>query len=446
MKFRGLLVSVALLAVLGGLLYWSNRKQKGADAKPAADSGPKILAIPEDQIREVRIQKTGGENTLLRKGDDGKWQIVEPKPARADQDSVSSLVSTLSSLSADKLVEDKAADLAAYGFNQPALTVKVTKKDGKVDDLIIGDDVPTGSGSYARLGSDARVFTVAGYTKTNLDKSANDLRDKRLLTFDTEKLTRVDLQAKGQDLEFGKNNQNDWQILKPKPMRADGSQVEELVRKLKDAKMDSGGSGDDAKKAAAAFAGAARVALVTVSDAGGNQQLEVRKDKDKNYYAKSSVLEGVYKIGSELGDGMDKKPEDFRNKKLFDFGWTDPDKVEVRNGPAAPVTYHKSADKWLAGQKQVDGPSVQGFVDKLRELGATKVLDAGGGGGSPVFEATVTSNGGKRVEKVTVSRQGASIFAKRENEPGIYELDGKSVEGLQKAASEVKDYQPPKTK
>ena len=41
--------------------------------------------------------------------------------------------------------------------------------------------------------------------KSSLDKRPDDLRDKRLLTFDSDKLTRVELQAKGQAIEFGKN-------------------------------------------------------------------------------------------------------------------------------------------------------------------------------------------------------------------------------------------------
>ena len=443
MKFRGLLIAVALLAVLGGVVYWSNSKQKSGDTK-TADTTTKVLTIPEDQIREVRIEKTGGERTLLRKGDDGKWQIVEPQPLRADQETVNSMVTALASLSADKIVEEKVADVAPYGLNKPGLTVKVVRKDGKTSDLAIGDEVLTGSGSYAKVGGDPRVFTIANFTKSSLEKTANDLRDKRLLTFDSEKLTRVNVNAQGQDVEFGKNNQNDWQILKPKPLRADGSQVEELIRKLKDAKMDPSVMPEDAKKAAAAFGSGARVAVVTVSDAAGNQQLEVRKDKDKNYYAKSTAVDGVYKVGSDLGDGLDKKLEDFRNKKLFDFGWNDPTKVEVRRGVNAPVTYAKSGEKWMAGQKQMDAASVQGLVDKLRDLNAAKFLEAGAG--ATVIEATVTSNDGKRVEKVTVMKQGEKYFAKRENEPSIYELDGKAAEELQKAASEVKDYQEPKKK
>ncbi len=83
--------------------------------------------------------------------------------------------------------------------------------------------------------------------------------------------------------------------------------------------METGVLPEDATKAAAAFGTGARVAVVSVADAAGNQQLEVRKDKDKNYYAKSSVVEGVYKVGGDIGEGLEKKLDDFRNKKLFDF-------------------------------------------------------------------------------------------------------------------------------
>ena len=412
MKPRGLLAAVIVLAALGGLLYWSNRKQKAEAAKPATDAAAttKILSIPEDQIKEISLKKNGGEATVLRLGGDGKWQLAEPKQQGADQDAAKSLI--------------------GYGLNAPTMDVTVTKKDGKSQDLLIGDDTPTGGGSYAKLAGDPHVYTIATYVKTAIDKTPNDLRDKRLLTFDQDKLTRVDvLTAKGETIEFGKNNQNDWQILKPKPMRADGSQVEELIRKLKDAKMDATISDEDAKKAAAGFASGTKVATASVTDASGTETLDVRKDKDKNYYAKSSAVDGIYKVTADLGDGLDKKVDDFRNKKLFDFGWTDPNKIEIGKS-----TFEKAGDKWMSGSKQMDAPSVQSVVDKLRDLAATKFLDSAPGVGASVLDVTVSSNNGKRVEKVSIAKQGDTYFAKRENEPSIYELDSKAVEDLQKAA------------
>src|SRR5215471_8399934 len=305
MKFRGLLAAVVLLAALGGAAWWSERKEKANAGKPPADAPPKILTIPDADFQQIQLVKKAGDTTILKKTD-GKWQIIQPKPLAADQDSVNSLVSSLSSLSSDRLIEDKASDLSSYGLTSPAEQVAVTRKDGKVQTLLVGDDTPTSSGVFAKLEGDPRVFTIASYVKSSLDKTSKDLRDRRILTFNSDKLTRVDLTAKGQGIEFGKNNQNEWQILRPRPLRADGLQVDELVRKLRDAKMDISGTDDDAKKAVAGFSTGTRIAVATVTDSNGNQEIEVRKDKDKNYYAKSSVVAGTYKVMSDLGDGLDK--------------------------------------------------------------------------------------------------------------------------------------------
>jgi hypothetical protein len=431
MKPKGLLVAVAVLAILGGLIWWSNKREATA-SKKSADTSTKLLSIPDDQFQEIKIKKLTGELQDLQRVN-GKWRLTQPSQLSADPDTVGSMVTTLASLNADKLIEDKATDLQPYGLHLPTLDITVVKKDGKSDQLLIGDDTPTGSGAYAKLAGDARVFTVASFTKTSLDKTPTDLRDKRLLTFDTDKLTRLELAAKGTPVEFGKNNRNEWQILKPRPLRADGSQVETLITKLKDAKMDLAGAQLDIAKS---FAASAKVATAVVADANGNQTLEVRRDKDKNCYAKSSAVEGVYKVASDLADALDKNLDDFRNKKLFDFGFSDPSKVELKT-----ATYTKSGDKWLAGSKTMDNTSVQNLIDKLRDLSASKFPEKGGG--QPVFEAKVTSDGGKRVEKVVISKQGTQYFAQRENEPSIYELDSKAVDDLQKAASDVKEPPPP---
>jgi len=105
MKFRGLLAAVVVLAALGGAAWWSEKKQKADAAKPSADSPPKILTIPDDQFKQIDLVKKAGDTTALIKAD-GKWQIVQPKPLAADQDSVNSLVSSLASLASDRLIED----------------------------------------------------------------------------------------------------------------------------------------------------------------------------------------------------------------------------------------------------------------------------------------------------------------------------------------------------
>jgi hypothetical protein len=439
MRIRGLLVAVVLLAALGVGLYFSNKDKAAEAAKPPADAPPKILALTEGDITKVTLKKKGADETVLEKAN-GKWQITAPKPYPADQDTASQLVASTANVSGDRVVEDKASNLSAYGLNTPMLEVDITGKGGKVSKLKIGDDTPTNSGSYAIVDGDPRVFTVASYVKTGVDKSLNDLRDKRLLRFDQDKLSRVELIAKKQDIEFGRDK-DQWQIVKPKPLRADGLQVDEMLRKLKDAKMDLTLSDDDAKKAAAGFASGTPVATVKLTDPSGTQEIEIHKNKD-DYYAKSSVAPGVFKTTPELGAGVDKALDDFRNKKLFDFGFNDPGKIQMHaNGKS--FDFQKGGDDWFSNGKKMDSTSIQSFVDKLRDLAASKFLDTPSLGASTA-DITVVSNNGKLTEKLLIAKQGSDYVAQRQNEPAIYGLDTKTVDDLVQAASDVKPAPPVK--
>src|SRR5581483_6791538 len=430
MKNRGLLLSAVVIAALGGLLYWSNHHKPTETVQAAVDTPPKILSLNDSDVNRVELKKKDGADLVVQK-QDGKWQITSPQQLRTDDSAVSGMVSSLSSLSSDRLVEDKADNVGQFGLTSPALEVDVSAKND-THKLLIGDDTPTGSASYAKLENDPRVFTIASYTKSNIDKSLNDLRDKRLLTAEPDKVSRVDLNANGQQLEFGRNK-DQWQILKPKPLRADSFAVDELVRKLTDAKMDL--TSDDQKKAASAFASGKPVASATLTTDSGNQQLQVRKNKN-DYYAKSSLVAGVYKVSTDVGEGVNKKLDDFRNKKLFDFGYTDPDKIEIiKDSKSYFLT--KGGDDWWSGEgKKLDLASAESVLDKLRDLQATKFADSGFG--TPILEADVVSNSGKRSEKVQIAKSGDGYIAKRESDPSLYVLDSKAVEDLQNAMTSLK--------
>jgi hypothetical protein len=433
MPFRGLLAAIGVLAVLAGAVWWSENRVDTKSEK-GADEAPKLVSLKEDEVRRIEVVRKDEPPTVLEK-DNAGWQLKQPKPLRVDSDSVSSLVSAFTGLSWDRLVEEKAADLGTFGLNEPSLKITANGKQS----LLIGDETPTGGGFFARLEGDPRVFSIHSGTKSSLDKSWKDLQDKRLLTFDESKLTRVEMAAKGQTMEFGKNAQNEWQITRPRPMRADNLAVEEVVRKLKDAKMDTSASDEDAKGFAGKFTGGTRVATVNVTDASGTQTLEVRKN-GSDYFARSSVVEGFHKVGTDIGEGLDKNLDDFRNKKLFDFGFNEPSKLEVQDGDKA---YHlvKGGEKWWQNGKEMDSASVQSLIDKLRDLTATGFAE--GGTGAPSMTVTVTSNDGKRTERVTISKSGDNWLAQRENEPTIYRLDGKAAEDIGKAAADVKAPPPP---
>jgi len=442
MKLRGLIVATVVLAGLTGILYWSNHHKPAETTEASADSPPKILTLKEDDIAKIDIKKKGAEDLVLTRNSSGKWQMTAPQSLGIDQPVVSGMAATLSSLSSQRLVEEKATNLSQYGLAEPALETDLTAKDNKTYKLLIGDSTPTGNALYAKLDGDPRVFTMASYERNSIDKSVNDVRDKRLLTVDQDKISQVELLAKKQDVIFGRNK-DEWQIIKPKPARADGSKVDELVRALVDAKMDLSGTDQDAKKIATAFASGTPVATAKVTGESGTQELQVRKNKD-DYYAQSSAVAGIYKVASSVGSGVDKDPEEFRDKKLFDFGFDEPNKIEVHDGAKAYFLTRSGQDWWNGSSKKMDASGVQSVIDQLRDLSAAKFVDTGFS--TPALELTVTSNDGKRMEEVLISKNGESYVAERENEPSLYQLDGKAVGDLQKAAEDMKPEATPMAK
>jgi len=422
---KRLMIGAVLLLGLSGALWWSN-KQEPKPATSAEDS-PKVLEIPQDQISRIEIRRTGADPVVLAKG--ANWTIEAPKKLPADNDAVGAVVSAMAVVNSDRLVDEKVADFGPYGLKSPILSLVVNRKDGKSHTLHLGDNAPSGTGAYARVEGETRLFLVSSYTRSALEKTWRDLRDKRLLPFDSEKLTRVELGS----IEFAKNNANAWTIVKPQAYRADNFAAEELVRKLKDSKMEVTNDTEAEAGFPAKFAAAKPVGIAKVTDNKGTMQIEVRAGKEKDYYAKSSAVEGVFKTTTELGEALAKGLDDFRNKKPFEFGFAQPDSVEVKQDG---VTYHftKAGTDWKKDGKNIDPGSVQQLLDRLRELTATKF--AASASGAPFAEYTV----GK--EKVIVNKQGDAYYARRANESEVFVLDSKAVTEVKDLAAAAKEVAP----
>ena len=387
MSLTKLLIAAVVLLGLTGVVWWVTKHPEDKTANTAAS--PKLLAVSDTQLQSLDLQKKGSAPLTLTK-DKTRWVISAPAAYAADQDATTSLASSLSSVNADSVIDEKPGDLSKYGLADPSLTLTAHEKNGKTDKLIFGDDIPAGTTVYAQVAGDKKVYSLPSSLKTSLGKDLNDLRDKRLLTFDSGQLSRIEIVQPKSDVEFGKVNQTDWQILKPQPYRADNFQVEDLLRKLSDAKIDPAAKPDDA-----AFNSGKVVATAKVTDPSGVQTLDVRSNKD-DFYAHSSLLAGTFKISSDLGKLLQKPVDDFRNKKLFDFGFSDLSRLQIHKA-ASEKTYVRSGSDWKADGKTMDSGNIQSVIDKLRDLSATEFVTSGFG--APDLWITAVSNDGKRTEK-----------------------------------------------
>ena len=431
-------IAVVVLAALSGVLYWSNHRKPSPDGSVVnANAAPVILNDSAASIANLTIKPKGEPPVTLVKAGSDAWQITAPKDMAADQDSVAQLLGYLSPLKAQRVVSDNAANLGAFGLAQPAVEIDITEKNHAAQKLLVGDDTPTGDAAYAMVEGDPRVFTMLTYDKTGLNKGLESLRDKRLMNLTLDKIHQIDLTHGGESLEL-LHKGSDWEVEKPGPSRADPMAAGTLADTLSTTQMNLNQPASQA--ADAAFARGSLVATVDVTGPAGKQTLEVKKDKD-NYYARSSYAQGIFQVDASLATELTKKAEDFRDKSVFDFRYSDPNEVDVqiegqKAGNAAQLWHlARNGQNWQEAGKKMDADSCEAVVSALRSLTAAKFQSSGFS--SPEITATVKSNNGARVEKVSIAKSGSEYLAKRENEPTIYVLDAGAVEGLEKAANGV---------
>ena len=104
----------------------------------------------------------------------------------------------------------------------------------------------------------------------------------------------------------------------------------------------------------------------------------------------------------------------------------------------------RGGQDWWDNGKKMDEDSVRSLISNLRDLSADKFVDSGFT--TPEIEATVTSEDGKRVERVQISKSGANYIAKRENDGTLYQLITTAVDDLQKSLAGMKPALAPATK
>src|SRR3954471_4766447 len=100
---------VALVAIVAYIYFVDSKKPAdNAEAKDKAFAG-----ITADDVEEVQIKVAGGDTSRLQKVD-GKWRLVEPLKAEADNTEASNIASTLASIDIQRVVEENASNLKQY--------------------------------------------------------------------------------------------------------------------------------------------------------------------------------------------------------------------------------------------------------------------------------------------------------------------------------------------
>jgi hypothetical protein len=444
---RGVRSTILLLAVFLGLLayvyFYEAKKPGGQDA---GEPRQKVFTVEADKIEELQITLASGDRSVIKKIN-GTWTMLAPAQANADQTEVTSIATSLASLERQRVVDDNPADIAQYGLATPRVEVAFRKTGDKdVTRLFLGEKTPTGGDLYAKLPAEKRVFLVSSFLDGTFNRTAFDLRDKKVLVFDREMASALEVVTRDGPVKLALVN-TQWQLTTPVAARADASAVDGAIGRLQTAQMKSFVAADVPENELGKYGLDKPDITVSVVSGSARASLAIGKAADGgNLYARDLSRPMVFTVESALATDLKKKADDFRPKDLFEFKPFTIVRLEITRG-AATVAFEKSkgkdgAEKWRqVGQtKDLDQAKVDALLSSLSSITVDKYVDVTTKTGiaSPVAVVVAKFDDGKKEEKVTFGRVGTDVFAARSGDAGAAQVAASRLDEMLKSLEVLK--------
>ena len=181
--------------------------------------------------RTIRFQKAGGS-----------WQLAEPASTRSDEAAIEGLLGQLDGLQMRSVAAPEAEDLARFGLDTPAATIRVGSGSSSAE-LQVGSTAEEGR-LYARDAARPEIFTIDASLLDELKKDAGEYRQKDLFDARAFNTTRIEITRGAETVAFEKAAVKDaegkeetrWRRVAPSAGDVDGTKVESLLSALTSAR------------------------------------------------------------------------------------------------------------------------------------------------------------------------------------------------------------------
>jgi Domain of unknown function (DUF4340) len=228
MRPRTLLILLALVAGLGGFVWFYERELPGSEKR--AEQAKKLFGDLESDdvtavgfemggktVRLERVEEAAGKDEAGKDkaagegededggedepGADGletskpssqSWRMTQPLQTRADATAVGGLLQALRDLEKTRTLEDP--DPKALGLDKPQATVRLTTEDGERV-LRVGAKIPTSASVVAAFEGEDEAYVVSDAVLANLQKAPGEWRDRQVVHAERDKVDRLVLRA-----------------------------------------------------------------------------------------------------------------------------------------------------------------------------------------------------------------------------------------------------------
>ena len=171
-KQRTLAILLALVLVLGGLLWLVTRSNTAEEAASSAAAEGSILLSSFAAGDVTSIQYAYGDETLSLNYDSGSWTLADDPGYHLDASACNTMVTALAALNAKRQLTAQSGE--DYGLADPAVTVTVTAA-GETNTFAFGSQNPVTGDLYVQKAGDDAIYTVSGNKAACFELTKADL-------------------------------------------------------------------------------------------------------------------------------------------------------------------------------------------------------------------------------------------------------------------------------
>lgn|SRR5712691_2913205 len=410
--------------------------------KPVVDFRDKtILAFDRKDVSGLDLVLRD-ETIGLQHGDKG-WQLKLPRALVAENDTVNDFLDKLQSAKVKEFVADAPPSLQPYGLERPIrIDVHTGKdKDRATKTLLIGTGDDKKKGVYAMRAGEPGVMLLPEDIWTALPKTVAAVRDKTVVAFERDKVTRVDVEGPRGAFTIVREGDR-WKLSQPEALPTDQLEAGALVMNVRNLRAQAFLS-DDAS-GLARYVGHPQV-KVTLSEKDGPPTTVLLAPSTETRGSLATAYAGVAGRGpvvlvdAKALTDLGKSATDLRDRSVV-VG-LEPKAVKrlhvTRDGKA--VLLERQGDQEWRMLEPSKRAASAGRVDdvlfgvrglKWKEIVAPKGEDAAKYGlDKPASEITLYRGDGTAIVTLMLGKKdGDRLYVQTKSAPAIYAVDARQLE------------------
>ena len=157
-----------------------------------------LIKVKKDDITTFTVHSAKSKQDLVFAKSSGKWAMTAPDGIPLDATSVDAWLNTISSLTYENIVEQKAQDLAGFGLASPAQQYRIKLADGTDKVLLVGDEMPVSGFHYVKLQGSSAVYKMADASIDQLNQDELYFLNKDATSFSYPQFISLDFSWQGQ--------------------------------------------------------------------------------------------------------------------------------------------------------------------------------------------------------------------------------------------------------